>query len=161
MDNFTEKDFVDNILNNLKNADKKLGHANIIIAGKTGVGKSTLINAVFKDKIAEVGIGRPVTDHLKEYAKSDMPVTLYDTVGLELSSERLTSAQNEILDLIAEKQKTGDPDKLINCIWYCINATSNRFEQAEEKFITEITQKQFKRTDLLCPQRRIYFKNNI
>lgn len=139
MDKFTEKNFVDSIFDNLKGSDKMIGHANIIIAGKTGVGKSTLINSVFNEKIADVGIGKPVTDHLKEYNKSDMPITLYDTVGLELSSERLASAQKEILDLIMKKQKDGDPNKVINCIWYCVNATSNRFEQAEEDFITEIS----------------------
>lgn len=139
MEIFSEKEFIDSILKNLNGADKKLGHANIIIAGKTGVGKSTLINSVFNEKIAEVGIGKPVTDHLKEYTKSDMPITLYDTVGLELSSERLTEAQKEMLDLIMEKQKSGDPDKVINCIWYCVNATSNRFEPAEEEFINKIS----------------------
>lgn len=139
MEIFSEKEFVDSIFDNLKGSDKMLGHANIIIAGKTGVGKSTLINSVFNEKIAEVGVGKPVTNHLKEYNKSDMPITLYDTVGLELSSERLASAQKEILDLIMEKQKEGDPNKVINCIWYCVNATSNRFEQAEEDFITKIS----------------------
>lgn len=139
MEIFSEKDFINNIFENLSGADKKLGHANIIIAGKTGVGKSTLINSVFNEKIAEVGIGRPVTNHIKEYNNSNMPITLYDTVGLELSSERLAAAQKEMLDLIMEKQKNDDPNKIINCIWYCVNATSNRFEQAEADFIEKIS----------------------
>ena len=35
---------------------KNLKTLNIIVAGKTGVGKSTLINAVFRDKLAETGM---------------------------------------------------------------------------------------------------------
>ena len=35
---------------------KNLNSLNIIVAGKTGVGKSTLINAVFRDKLAETGM---------------------------------------------------------------------------------------------------------
>jgi len=34
---------------------------NVLIVGKTGVGKSTLINAVFGDKVAEAASGMPVT----------------------------------------------------------------------------------------------------
>ena len=47
-------------LENMKNRS-----ANIIIAGKTGVGKSTLINAIFGEKLAATGIGAPVTQNMK------------------------------------------------------------------------------------------------
>ena len=38
-------------------ANERLGHANILISGQTGVGKSTLINAVFRVPLAEEGTG--------------------------------------------------------------------------------------------------------
>ena len=44
---------------------KNLKTLNIIVAGKTGVGQGTLINAVFKEKLAETGIGKPVTQHMR------------------------------------------------------------------------------------------------
>ena len=52
---------------------RNLSTLNIIVAGKTGVGKSTLINAVFKDELAETGMGRPVTDHMRKITKKDIP----------------------------------------------------------------------------------------
>ena len=37
---------------------RNLKKLNIIVAGKTGVGKSTLINGVFRETLAETGIGK-------------------------------------------------------------------------------------------------------
>ena len=66
----------------------ELPTANIIVAGITGTGKSTLINAVFGSELAKTGSGRPVTDHIDEYEDADIPVHIWDTVGLELDSEK-------------------------------------------------------------------------
>ena len=60
---------------------KNLNTLNIIVAGKTGVGKSTLINAVFRDKLAETGMGKPVTDHMRKISKKGIPLATYDTKG--------------------------------------------------------------------------------
>ena len=37
------------------------GTCNVLIAGRTGVGKSTLINSVFHGRMATTGRGEPVT----------------------------------------------------------------------------------------------------
>ena len=50
---------------------KNLNTLNIIVAGKTGVGKSTLINSVFREKLAETGIGKPVTQHMRKITKKE------------------------------------------------------------------------------------------
>ena len=34
---------------------------NILIAGKSGVGKSSLLNYIFGEEVAETGAGKPVT----------------------------------------------------------------------------------------------------
>ena len=42
---------------------------NILIAGKSGVGKSSLLNYIFGEEVAETGAGKPVTaEGLHEYS---------------------------------------------------------------------------------------------
>ena len=65
---------------------RNLKTLNIIVAGKTGVGKSTLINAVFRENLAETGMGRPVTTHMRKICKKDFPLNIYDTRGFELGN---------------------------------------------------------------------------
>ena len=40
---------------------QRIGRFNLAVFGKTGAGKSSLVNAVFGDTVAETGIGKPVT----------------------------------------------------------------------------------------------------
>lgn len=56
---------IDAINEKLRNL-KKL---NIIVVGKSGVGKSTLINSLFRGNFAETGLGRPVTDEIRKIEK--------------------------------------------------------------------------------------------
>lgn len=55
------KDVIREFENAYDAALKDLGKFNLAIFGKTGVGKSTLINAIFSADIAKTGTGRPVT----------------------------------------------------------------------------------------------------
>ena len=43
------------IRRSIEDAEQKIGRFNILIAGRTGVGKSTLINEVFQGKLAATG----------------------------------------------------------------------------------------------------------
>ncbi|MBQ6543866.1 MAG: 50S ribosome-binding GTPase, partial [Clostridia bacterium] len=45
---------------------KNMNRLNIVVAGKTGVGKSTLINSIFRENLAETGMGKPVTAHMRK-----------------------------------------------------------------------------------------------
>ncbi|MBD5159316.1 MAG: DUF697 domain-containing protein [Ruminococcus sp.] len=115
-----------------------MGHVNIIVAGKTGVGKSTLVNAVFGQKIANTGTGRPVTQELKEITVPNYPLRIYDTVGLELNKDQQIRVKNDIINLISEKRHSGNIDSQIHCIWYCVSGTSGRFEIEEENFVKSL-----------------------
>jgi len=125
-----------NASSDVRNSDLKT--ANIMVAGKTGTGKSTLLNAIFGEDLATTGTGRPVTEHIEEYKHESIPIRIWDTVGLELDSEKTRQSINEIKRTIASKSESKDELDQIHAIWYCINSGSNRYEGAELDFIKEL-----------------------
>ena len=118
---------------------KNLNTLNIIVAGKTGVGKSTLINAVFRDKLAETGMGKPVTDHMRKISKKGIPLAIYDTKGFELGIDVQQQVKQEVMETISKGLATQDINKAIHCIWYCINTASNRVEPEEIEWLKELS----------------------
>lgn len=127
------------LINKISQKINKLKTLNIIVAGKTGVGKSTLINAVFRDKLAETGIGKPVTDHMRKITKKGIPLSIYDTRGFELGKDVQAEVKKEIIDTIRKGLAMKDINDAIHCIWYCINTSSNRVEPQEIEWIRELS----------------------
>lgn len=108
---------------------------NIMLIGKTGVGKSTLINNIFREKLAETGIGAPVTEHLVKITKEGVPLNLYDTKGLELSLVSQNTVQQEVQQTLTRLNEHEDIRERIHCVWFCISAGSHRLEETEKLWI--------------------------
>ena len=108
---------------------REIGKANIIIVGDAGVGKSTLINAVFRDNIATTGSGRPVTKTTREYTKQDIPLTIFDTRGLEKG--QFSAMFAELEQFIQQKQNSQDAHQHIHIAWLCIMEGSRRVQDAD------------------------------
>lgn len=137
-----DKNFFEEFIKNFKREMKEMGHANLIIAGKTGVGKSTLINAAFREDIAKTGIGTPVTNEgdVRWYEKKDFPLRIYDTIGLELDEEKRSRSLQMIKKVCQDSKKKNDPDKFIHAMWYCVSSDSDRLEQYEADYINSISE---------------------
>ncbi|MBV1819901.1 DUF697 domain-containing protein [Clostridium cochlearium] len=136
MENFNPADVAQKIMDAIQKEYKELKKLNVMILGKTGVGKSTLINNMFSQKVADTGVGKPVTHQIRKIEKPDFPLAIYDTPGLELGGENaIDSLLQEVIGKIQAEIKSGDISKAIHCIWYCISTPSHRFEQAEIDFL--------------------------
>jgi len=121
---------IDDVLKEaIQKATTERGNITILIAGRSGVGKSTLINSVFQQKIAETGQGRPVTQNTREITKEGVPLTIFDTRGLEMSQFKETQAELETL--IKERASDRDSNRHIHVAWLCIQEDGRRVEEAE------------------------------
>ena len=138
MEKFDAHEVAEKIMAAIQKEYKDLKTLNVMILGKTGVGKSTLINNMFNQKMAETGIGKPVTRKIRKIEKPDFPLSIYDTPGLELGGENAINALlDEVIGEIDKGIRSGDVCKAIHCIWYCISTPSHRFEQAEIDFLKQ------------------------
>lgn len=140
MDIMSENWF-DMFMNKFNEEVESMSTANIMIIGKTGVGKSTLINNVFREKLAETGIGKPVTPHIRKITKPGVPLTIYDTKGLELDSDVQEEIKKEIVEKIDRTLLSQNEKDYIHVVWYCINSSSNRIEDFEVDWIKEFSKK--------------------
>lgn len=121
-----------------------MSKVSIIVMGKTGAGKSTLINALLGEHRAQTGVGTAITTKNEIYHtwKHGRQLELLDTVGLELNNslnrKTLASIEARIRDLSDEyMNEYSDLDEVF-MVWYCVNPNNNRFEDFEAEFIKSI-----------------------
>lgn len=100
---------------------------NILIIGKTGVGKSTIINKIAGKKIVETGSGKPITQEIQKCEISDK-VTIFDSQGIEVANYQSTK---ENIEIFLSQNATKDCDKMIHIAWLCIAETGRRIEKAD------------------------------
>lgn len=114
----------------------RIGRFNLAIFGKTGVGKSSLINAIFGENVAPTGIGEPVTmtEHL--YVHRDGALGVIDTRGLEIGVDTDTLIGE--LGTYMEAMRHKPLSEQIHVAWYCVRATDRRFEETEAEFIRRL-----------------------
>lgn len=114
----------------------------IIIMGKTGAGKSTLVNSLLSKNVAKTGVGSAITLENQQYSlfttfdNQQVHIDIYDTVGLELDSKKNKKTLDE-----AQAYIKFLPSDAISVVWYCINPNCNKFEQFELELIDELSYK--------------------
>lgn len=114
----------------------EMGRFNLAIFGKTGVGKSTLINAVFGREVAETGVGKPVTMEKHLYLHDSGFLGLLDTRGLEVGRD--TEALVKELGTYMKTMRKQPRSEQIHVAWYCVRSMDRRFEDTEADFIRRI-----------------------
>lgn len=100
---------------------------NVLVIGNSGVGKSTLINAVLGEDVAKTGRGTEgTTKELAIYQGDQVPFRIIDTVGFEPSLVKEFQAINAVNKWSKDSAKEGHEDNQINVIWACVDGTSRK-----------------------------------
>jgi small GTP-binding protein len=115
----------------VEEAHKEIKVINIVVAGRTGVGKSTLINEIFQGKMADTGQGKPITKTTREITKKGIPLRIWDTRGLEM--EDYNNTAEELENLVKQKNSDTNPENHLHIAWLCISEDGRRVEDAEIK----------------------------
>lgn len=115
-----------------------MSYKNILIAGRTGVGKSSLINYIAGRQVAEIGVGRPKTtrDDITSYEMTcrGVPIRLFDSWGIEAdkTEDWKLRTQKMIQD---QGDAPQDDSSWFHSIIYCISATTGRVEPIDVEMI--------------------------
>lgn len=112
---------------------EEIGRFNLAIFGKTGVGKSTLVNAIFGTEIAQTGIGEPVTRQEHLYLHRSGTLGVLDTRGVEVGRDN-EALIGELRDYLATMRRRPLAEQL-HVAWYCVRAGDRRFENTEAEFV--------------------------
>lgn len=111
-------------------------NTSVLVIGKSGAGKSSLLNYMFGENVEKTGVGRPVTEkgiYPHEYKhKDNFNINIYDTWGLEADKA------DEWLNLIKSEVEKHDKQSIsewFNTIIFCFNKHWSRVEDFEAKII--------------------------
>ena len=112
---------------------------NLLILGQTGVGKSSLINALFGRKVAEFRPGPPVPIEkgIKEYPTEldGKKVNLFDTEGIEV--DKVPKFKEMIDKALKERRVDKDIKDWFHSVTYCIQAGGLKIQDFDIEIIKQ------------------------
>jgi len=108
---------------------------NVAIVGDTGVGKSSLVNAIFNDQRAATGIGAPVTEGAEYHVSHDGTVGVWDFGGFEHGGD--VPPLDGLRERLAQIQ-SGSQDQAIAVAWFCWDASSARVTDGHRALIAAL-----------------------
>lgn len=111
---------------------------NVLVIGNSGVGKSTLINAIIGDEVAETGRGSEgTTKKLTIYPVEKAGLRLVDTAGFEPNPFKKAKIINEVQKW--SKQSALEEDHSLHVIWFCVDGTSSKLFSSTIKDLMKAT----------------------
>ena len=135
MDNY---DFQDDFNTKFKAEQQKLNHKpNVLMAGYTGSGKTSLALAILGDIVSDdkIGNGAPKTMGYDKYENEH--ICLWDSKGLELG-ETEEEFTDETRKFVRQRQDDTNVDNHIHLVWYVIQGSGARVTDCDINLINNI-----------------------
>ena len=130
-----KKEAASNGKENLSEEKQKKMHRpmvrNILVLGKTGVGKTSLLNYLYGFDLP-VGAGLPKTGkgiHENLITRNGTAYHVFDTWGVEADS--LPEWRKEVLALVRKRNTSPHINDWFHAVYYCFSASTARIEDAE------------------------------
>jgi predicted GTPase/uncharacterized protein (DUF697 family) len=109
---------------------------NILVCGKTGVGKTSLIQAVTHRGVvpdSAIGDGRATTQGFHVYETE--AANFIDSEGMTPGTQSVDDYVDFILNEMMDRLKTEKSGNLIHNVWYCIDGSGARIQDTDAKLI--------------------------
>ncbi|XP_023366739.1 septin-9 isoform X3 [Otolemur garnettii] len=181
---------IDSILEQMRRKAMKQGFEfNIMVVGQSGLGKSTLINTLFKSKISRKSVQPPseeripktieiksITHDIEEKGVR-MKLTVIDTPGFgdHINNENCWQPIMKFINEQYEKylqeevninRKKRIPDTRVHCCLYFIPATGHSLRPLDIEFMKRLSKvvnivPVIAKADTLTLEERVYFKQRI
>ena len=114
----------------INNYNKNTEKVNILVIGKTGVGKKTLINTIFHGKLSETGNKKEITQEIQEISKESIPISIIKVEGPEYKNYK--QIINDLIKIIDERNRKNET---IHIAWVCIEDGGLWLEEEDEELI--------------------------
>jgi hypothetical protein len=113
-----------------KDNNKKNNRINILVIGKQGTGKKTLVNKIFKLKNIIINFENNFNQEIQEYESEKLPFFKFILIKFDNNFQfSFNDYKNRIMNYINNQYQTNNKNNYINCIWYCF---TNGFLNMEE-----------------------------
>lgn len=132
---FDSNDFSKKIKDELQKARSAIIKPNILVAGATGVGKSSLVNLIFGNHVARTGVGAPVTKGIDRYESKHL--ILWDAEGYESGDVSQQRYRKTLENLLTGQSQKPLPEK-IHLVWYCISQANHRVLEIDTQTVNSL-----------------------